>query len=189
MTAAPSAKLKSPAGQNSWLQNGSDPLDLDKLREDDGSLTFSDASFARDTDLRSVGGFVSMYRNGAVGWSSKGLKTKVQSTTESETAQSTIAAKEAMFERNLKTQIGLAPSHPTPLLLDSSGTYGYIRHQGAKQRTKYFDLWVAFVRDAYRLKARAPILVTTKTEVADALTKALPRGELHRFRNYMMNCS
>ena len=170
------------------LQAGSEAIELDHLRENDGLLVYSDASFARDTDLRSVVGFVSMYRNGAVGWSSKGLKTKAQSTTEVETAGTTIAAKELMSERNLFGEVGLKLLHPSPLLIDSSGTYGYIRHQGAKQRTKYFDLWIAYVRERYRLNSIALLLITTKTEVADAFTKALPRSELHRFRNYMMNC-
>ena len=83
--------------------------------------------------------------------------------------------------------IGLPPSGPTPLLIDSSGTYGYTRHQGAKQRTKYFELWVAYVREAYRANKLQLLLITTETELADVLTKALPRGSLHKFRNIMMN--
>ena len=85
------------------------------------------------------------------------------------------------------SEIGLAPTDPTPLLMDSSGTYGYTRHQSAKQRTKYFALWVTYVREAYRENAVALHLCTSKTEVADALTKALPRSELIKFRNIMLN--
>ena len=66
---------------------------------------------------------------------------------------------------------------------------GYARHQGAKQRTKYFELWITYIRKAFRMLAISLHLVTTDTEVADALTKALPRGSLIKFRNYMMNAS
>ena len=72
-------------------------------------------------------------------------------------------------------------------MIDSSGTYGYTRHQGAKQRTKYFDLWVTFVRKAFQDNAIALLLVKTGSEVADALTKALPRIDVIRHRNTMMN--
>ena len=84
-------------------------------------------------------------------------------------------------------EIGLSPSGPTPLMIDSSAAYGYIRHQGAKQRTKYFELWVTYVRRAHRNNQVALHLISTQTEVADALTKALPRGELIRHRDYMLN--
>ena len=128
-----------------------------------------------------------MYRGAAVSWSSKKLKIVCQSTTEAETAQASIAAREVYFIRSLLTEIGLAPSGPTPLMIDSSGTYGYTRHQGAKQRTKYFDLWVTFVRKAFQDNAIALLLVKTGSEVADALTKALPRIDVIRHRNTMMN--
>ena len=85
--------------------------------------------------------------------------------------------------------IGIPPQGPTPMFIDSSGTYGYARHQGAKQRTKYFELWITYIRKAFRMLAISLHLVTTDTEVADALTKALPRGSLIKFRNYMMNAS
>ena len=171
------------------LQAGSEPLDTDAFLAGDGLATFTDASFARDQDLRSVSGFVTMYRNGAISWSSKGLKVVCQSTTEAETAGASIAAKDLSYIRSLMNDIGLPPSGPTPLLIDSSGTYGYTRHQGAKQRTKYFELWVAYVREAYRANKLQLLLITTETEIADVLTKALPRGSLHKFRNIMMNIS
>jgi hypothetical protein len=169
------------------IQAQSDQLDEEAFEANNGLVTFTDASFARDQDLRSVSGHVTMYRNGAIDWSSKGLKIACQSTTEAETAAASIAAKNITFIRNLMREIGLAPTAPTPILIDSSGTYGYTRHQGAKQRTKYFDLWVAFIRNAYRNQSVSPHLVTTGTEVADALTKALPRSELIRFRDIMIN--
>ena len=130
-----------------------------------------------------------MYRNAAIGWSSKGLKIVCQSTTEAEVAAASIAAKEIAYVRSLMKEIGLSPSGPTPLIIDSSAAYGYTRHQGAKQRTKYYDLWVAYVRSAFREKEIGLLLVSTETELADALTKALPRTQLIAFRDWMMNAT
>ena len=48
------------------LQPDSDSIPHDALDENN-LMTFTDASFARDQDLRSVGGFVTMFRNGAIG--------------------------------------------------------------------------------------------------------------------------
>ena len=169
------------------LQVESDELDLELFQLNDGLCTFTDASFARDQDLRSVYGFVTMYRNGAISWSSKGLKVKCQSTTEAETAGASIAAKDHTYVREVMNDNGIRLQGPTPLFIDSSGTFGYTRHQGAKQRTKYFELWVTYVRDAFRMKKIGLFLITSATEIADALTKALPRADVIRFRNYMMN--
>lgn len=168
------------------LQPDSDLVPPDALGEDN-LMTFTDASFARDQDLRSVGGFVTMFRNGAISWASKGIKVVCQSTTEAETAAASIAAKDLAYVRALMSELGIAVTGPTPFFIDSAGTYGYTRHQGAKQRTKYFDLWVAYVRKAHRMNTISLHLITTETEIADVLTKALPRGSLIRFRNFMMN--
>ena len=81
----------------------------------------------------------------------------------------------------------MAPRKPIPFLIDSSATFGYVRHQSAKQRTKYFDLWVTFVRAAYRGLTIQPHLITTGTMVADIFTKALPKSETLKFRNFMLN--
>ena len=168
-------------------QTESDIVEDEILLSNDGLCAFSDASFARDQDLRSVGGFVIMYRNGAISWSSKGLKIVCQSTTEAETAEATIATREISFVSAVQDDTGIARTGPVPLLIDSNGTYGYTRRQSSKQRTKYFDLWIGFIRQASRLNKISLHLITTATEVADALTKALPKGELAKFRNYMMN--
>jgi len=169
-------------------QLDSDEIDEEIFHANHGLCTFTDASFARDTDLRSVYGHVTLYKNGAISWGSKGIKIVCLSTTEAETVAATTAAQDVSFLRALMTDIGIEPAGPSPLLIDSSGTYGYTRHQGAKQRTKYFALWTTFVREAYRNLSISLHLITTGTEVADALTKALPRGELAKFRGIMMAC-
>ena len=168
-------------------QQGSPEIEASTVQEIDGLLTFTDASFARDQDLRSVNGFVTMYRNGAISWSSKGLKIICQSTTEAETAGASLAAKDLIYVRSLMNQIGIPPCGPTPLFMDSAGTYGYARHPSAKQRTKYFELWLTYIRHAHTNNAVSLHLVKSKTLCADSLTKALPRTELLQHRNFMMN--
>jgi hypothetical protein len=168
------------------IQKGSAAINTQALADNNGLLSFSDASFARDQDLASVSGFVTMYKNGAISWSSKKIKIVCLSTTEAETVGATLAAQDVKYVRALMTDIGLAPTGPTPFFLDSSGTFGYVRHQSAKQRTKYFDLWVAFVRSAHRDLSIDLHLITTATMVADIFTKALARAETVRFRDFML---
>ena len=169
------------------IQSGSDQLNLQTLIDNQGTMSFSDASFARDQDLASVGGFVTMYKNGAISWSSKKIKIVCQSTTEAETVGTTQAALDVKYVRNLMMDIGIVQKGPIPLMTDSSGTYGYVRHQSAKQRTKYFDLWITFVRAAYRGLTIVLHLITTETMVADIFTKALPKTQFQRFRDFMLN--
>ena len=163
------------------------PINPMQFTQDSGLHLYTDASFARDTDLSSVSGYVALINNGAVSWASKKIKIACQSTTEAEIVAATHGAKDVVFLRNLLSELGFPTPDSTPLFIDSSAGYGYIRHQGAKQRTKYFELWVTYVRDAHRSKAVSVHLITTTTEVADALTKPLGRGELRRFRSIMLN--
>ena len=98
-----------------------------------------------------------------------------------------MAAKDLIYVRSLMNQIGIPPCGPTPLFMDSAGTYGYARHPSAKQRTKYFELWLTYIRHAHTNNAVSLHLVKSKTLCADSLTKALPRTELLQHRNFMMN--
>jgi hypothetical protein len=163
-----------------------DPVDPNIITLAGGLHVYTDASFARDQDLCSVAGFVVMFHNGAISWGSKKIRVKCKSTTEAETWGAKQATEETIYIKNIASEIGLDLPGPTPLLIDSSGTHGYTVHQSAKQRTKYFDIWTASIREAYRMRHISIHLITTKTMVADALTKALPRGELIRYREVMM---
>ena len=163
-----------------------DPVDPNIITLAGGLHVYTDASFARDQDLCSVAGFVVMFHNGAISWGSKKIRVKCKSTTEAETWGAKQATEETIYIKNIASEIGLDLPGPTPLLIDSSGTHGYTVHQSAKQRTKYFDIWTASIREAYRMRHISIHLITTKTMVADALTKALPRGELIKYREIMM---
>ena len=58
-------------------------------------------------------------------------------------------------------------------------------------RTRYWELWLAFVRDMYLRLVITPLKVDTGDERADIFTKAMPKGngDYYRFRDDLMNVS
>ena len=56
-------------------------------------------------------------------------------------------------------------------------------------RTRYWELWMHFVREMYMKGMLSPHLVDTDEEFADILTKAMTKGanDYTKFRNYIMN--
>ena len=57
------------------------------------------------------------------------------------------------------------------------------------QRTRYWELWLHFVRELYLKLLLGPYKVDTKDERADIFTKAMPKGtdDYYRFRDDLMN--
>ena len=63
------------------------------------------------------------------------------------------------------------------------------RRSASPSRTRYWELWMHFVREMYLKGMLSPHLVDTTEEIADVLTKAMSNGTniYYKFRNYIMN--
>ena len=91
--------------------------------------------------------------------------------------------------RNILTFMWRAPSSPTPLIIDNEGMWFNIRNSCVSGRTRYWELWQHFCRECFEKLAMSIHLTDTETEVADILTKAMPKedGNYKIFRNFMLN--
>ena len=72
---------------------------------------------------------------------------------------------------------------------DNQGCIGMAKAQGNHKRVKHLDLKLHFVRQAQDENIVTLKYVPTKDQLADALTKALPKQRFQDLRNKIMNVS
>ena len=139
-------------GELKPLDGPFDPsIDMQQYAADYGLCVWSDASFNSKTakGQMSYCGHVIMRGNGAVCWASRKLKAVALSSTEAEICAGVAATKDIIFVRNVLTFMGAKPAGPTPLLIDNEGMWFNVRNAGVSARTRHWELWQQFVREAY----------------------------------------
>jgi len=134
-----------------------------------------------------MGGYVLMYNNGAVDWSSKRANLIPDSSMEAEQGVASRAIKATLFGRMLLAANGRVTSKLTPLIGDNKAFYEAVSQEGATVQTRYFERALMLVKRVVLLLLAAPFLVTTDFMVADIFTKATDKGTYFKMRNYIMN--
>lgn len=161
-------------------------MDAAALAHNHGLIAWSDASFGT---IRSHAGYVICYMGAAICWCSKRLRIVAQSSTEAEIAAGVMAAKDIRFVRHILHFFDVKIDGPVPLLIDNEGMWFNVRNEGVSARTRYWELWMHFVREMYLKKLLCPYKVSTDDEVADIFTKAMMKGagDYDKFAKYIMN--
>lgn len=135
---------------------------------------YTDADYAASKDTRkSVSGSVTKFNGGPILWSSKQQKSISISTTESEFISATEGAKDALWLNSLfkELKIDLKPR----LLIDNQSALKLIQNPQFHMRTKHIDVRYKFIRETYQLKQINFEYISTDKQLADLLTKPLPR--------------
>ena len=111
------------------------------------------------------------------------------SSTEAEISAGVGGCKDLKFVRNVLTFMWALPQRRVPLLTDNEGMWFNVRNASVSARTRHWELWQQFVRECYLRMIITIHLVSTVIEVADILTKALPKDDYRykKFRNILMN--
>ncbi|KAJ3479322.1 hypothetical protein NLI96_g9143 [Meripilus lineatus] len=144
-----------------------------------GDLTlfgYSDADWAQNiSDRRSISGFAFLLAGGAISWSSKKQATVALSTMEAEYLALAHASKEALWLRSLLEHLHFEISGETPIFCDNQSTIAFAHDHQFHARSKHIDIRHHFIRDHINQKTITVPHVATQDNVADVLTKALPR--------------
>ena len=119
---------------------------------------------------------------------SRKIKVVCDSSTEAELAAGAVGVKDLTFARNFLSDAGVTVQGTVPHTLDNSGAYETARNPGVSGRTKHFERWIHYVRDAFRRLQTTLHLTPDETMPADVLTKPLLRGKHAYCRNYILNC-
>ena len=142
---------------------------------------YADADFASDLDSRkSTTGWIFMYNGGAISWRSSQQNIQALSTSEAEYMSLSDAAKEA--RSLLKLNLTLKTNTPNNIIIyeDNRGCEKWTRTLSEPNRTKHIDISYHHIREMVKLGKITIQPVETKLQLADAMTKALPRPQ-HEF--------
>lgn len=137
---------------------------------------FSDSDWAGDTcDFISTNGYIVYLGNTPISWSSKKQKGVARSSTEAEYRSVANAASELAWVSSLLSELGI-PLQPTPVIYcDNIGATYLCANPVFHSRMKHIALDYHFVRNKVQAKELRVAHISTKDQLADALTKPLPR--------------
>jgi hypothetical protein len=150
---------------------------------------FVDADHAGSTeDRKSVGGYVLMMNGGAISWSSRKIKVVAISSFESEWYSASICGCKITVLRRLLEEIGRPQTEPTQLYEDNAacvqaGT-DYRKELGA--RSKHIDTRIFKLKEFVEDKVLRLCTVNSSDNVADCMTKSLPRDSVEYARHFML---
>lgn len=148
---------------------------------------YADADWAADKDTRrSVTGYLFELGGAAITWHTKLQPTVALSTSEAEFMSACAATQEAIHLRRLLGDLGFPQEKPTVILEDNMGCICMSENPVMHRRTKHIDIKFHFIREAVE---RGDVILTftpTSTQVADLLTKPLPKPRTEKLRDYIM---
>ena len=148
-------------------------------------LGYTDSDWAGDVATRrSTAGYVFNIGSGAISWSSKRQTVVALSSCEAEYMGETQATKEAIWLRSLlKELLGKEEPAATIIYGDNQGAIALAKNPQFHARTKHITIQHHFVREKQTEGKVDLQYIPTEQQVADGLTKALPKDRFIKFRD------
>jgi hypothetical protein len=157
---------------------------------------YADADWAGDReDRKSITGWIATIGGDPVSWASKKQKVVSQSTCEAELYAEAAAINEGKWLTDLLVELGVtttmnsARGRPT-IYGDNQSTQALTKNGIKSERTKHVAIKYAYVYDEVAEKRVDLVWIPTTEQVADILTKALPKAQhqalMHRI---VVQCS
>ncbi len=150
---------------------------------------FADADYASDVDQRkSVTGYIFACNGAPIAWKSKRQATTATSTSEAEYVALSDSGKMAITLSNVLGELlGAIPS-PVNIYEDNRAASLMAKGESSMKRSKHIDVRFHFIKELVNLGKITITDIATKDQLADALTKALPRDKYQYFvRRIMRN--
>lgn len=151
---------------------------------------YSDADFAADLqNRRSITGCIVFISNGPVIFRSIQQSIVALSTTQAEFIAASDTVKEVLWLKSIMSELQIRYSKPK-LRSDSQTAINLIKNPAFHKRTKHIDIKYQFIKQCYHENQFKLEFVPTEEQLADYLTKALPRDkhrELIQKCNMMLN--
>ncbi|RKK66392.1 Retrovirus-related Pol polyprotein from transposon TNT 1-94 [Fusarium oxysporum] len=167
---------------------GSQNLELVYQGELQPLFGYTDSDWAGDLETRrSTSGYVFNLGTGAISWSSKRQRTVALSSCEAEYMGQTAAAKEAvwlrgLFQELLKEYREVPELKSTVIFGDNQGAIAMSKNPQFHTRTKHIDIQHHYCREKVNDGTVEFQYIPTGKQVADGLTKALPKDRFLLFR-------
>ena len=146
-------------------------------------IGYSDADWAGDLDDRkSTSGYMFQVSGAAVSWRSKKQTCVALSTAEAEYMALVSAAQEAIWMRQLATDLGSNPTGATVIFEDNQSAIRMAKNPQFHGRAKHIGIKFHFIREQVNTGTVELNYCPTEEMVADMLTKGLSRDKLAKMR-------
>lgn len=146
-------------------------------------IGFSDASYGDNNETgRSTTGYLFQLASGPVSWSSRLQPTVALSTTEAEYMAACATTCEALHLRQLLADLQHAQPHATIIFEDNQSCIALSNNHIYHKRSKHINVRFHFTRDAIKANLVKLVYVPTEYQLADLMTKALPRQRIEALR-------
>ena len=146
-----------------------------------GLVGYVDADGSMNEDRKAISGYAFIINGGAVSWSAKRQEIISLSTTESEYITATYAAKEALWLRQLISQLFGTTLDATTLFCDNQSAIALSKEHQFHARTKHIDICFHFIHWIIEDGKLQLIYCPTEEMVANVLTKALVSAKVKHF--------
>ncbi|KAK1606799.1 hypothetical protein QYE76_030472 [Lolium multiflorum] len=149
--------------------------------------SYTDASWNTDPDDSKSLGYVFILNGAAVSWCSSKQCTVAKSSTESEYIAASEASSEAVWMKRFIVELGVVPSALDPLVIycDNMGAIANAQEPRSHKKLKHIKLRFHSIREYIEDGEVKICKVHTDLNVADPLTKALPRAKHDQHQNAM----
>ena len=152
--------------------------------EQDALLGYSDSDWAGDIiTRRSTSGYVFQLGQSTISWCSKKQQTVAKSSTEAEYVALSIAVQEVIWLRRLLSDLCVDVSAATVMMEDNQGAIDLSKNPKHHGRTKHIDVSYHFTRERIATKEIKLKYVPSTENLADVMTKPLPRVPFEKFRD------
>eukprot|EP00253_Pinus_taeda_P034947 PITA_34947 len=147
---------------------------------------FPDSDWAGDPDDRkSTAGYVFTLGSGPITWACKKRAAISLSSAEAEYRGAVEASKEALWLRQILSELGFEQQHPTTLWCDNQSAIQLCKEPVKHQRSKHIELHMHFIRMLIHDHVLEVQYCSTDDQVADIFTKALTEAKFTKLR-YML---
>jgi hypothetical protein len=152
-------------------------------------LGYTDTDWASDVNNHKLTlGYVFTLAGAAASWSSKKQTSIALSSTEAEYVARAHATKEAIWLRQLLSELRLDVSSPTVLHINNQSAIAIARNPEFHDSTKHIDVHYHFLQQVVEDKLIQLAYTPTGEQAADILTKGLPPASHIKFREAMGIC-
>ncbi len=151
---------------------------------------YSDATWANDSEMKSVGGNVFLLLGGAISWRAKTQPCIAVSSCDSEYTACYDTAKEAVYMRLLLKELGFEKYLTTEanciIQTDNQAAIAVANGTTKHEHVKHILVHIAFLRELVKSKQVSLKFVASENNVADAFTKNLPKPAFDKFRQSIL---
>ena len=150
---------------------------------------YCDADYAGDKHTRkSTSGWISFMNGGPISWASRLQKLCAQSSAEAEIYAVVDSAKEALHLKLLSEECEIRnPNKPLTIYEDNNSCIQMGHGLRGSKSAKHFEVRLRFLHEHIEEKNIEFNRINTKNQVADGLTKALPKETFLKFREEILS--